>query len=104
AGAAGAAQSREIPPDAGRRNANRERAATRGCLFRDGIRAPARLRGFALGHHDAPSEITDLFAPLVVAPRLDRDNPAVGFAAGLLLLEHGGFGIDRVAVERRHLV
>ena len=55
-------------------------------------------------HHHLAPEVADLFAPLVEAPGLDGDDPAVGLARRRLRLEHLGLGVDGVAVEGRLLV
>src|ERR1041385_204302 len=69
-----------------------------------GVRALAGGRGVGLVHHDLAPEIADLVAALVVGPRLHGDDPAVGFARRLLLVEHLRLRIDGVTVERGRAV
>src|SRR5581483_1924648 len=57
-----------------------------------------------LRHQHLAPEVADLLAPLVEAPGLDGHHAPVGLALRLHLVEHRGHGVDRVAVERRHLV
>ena len=78
-------RSRELPPLRIARNANRVFGATAGIspafsvastgrLLRRGVRALPRLGGGPLRHHHLAAEVADLFAPLVVAPGLDRSR------------------------------
>src|SRR4249920_615863 len=77
----------------------------RPCALADRLgagRLIAALGGvLTLGDHDPAPEGAHDRAVLLVAARLDVDDPTVWLGCRLLYLEYGRLAVDRVAVERR---